>query len=129
MNQKKVSRSLVKQRLGPLFAADGTNKDRQWTVRNVIERLAAIRREEIAHGYCGSSRKSPRLNPTSKGSSSLSQSAFVAIIKRPAIRCIRLLNSQLHGKQKRKRVYTDRRRFDFKPQPERPQQECIPRGC
>jgi hypothetical protein len=30
-----------------LFAADGTHKDRQWTVRNVIERLAAIRRETI----------------------------------------------------------------------------------
>jgi hypothetical protein len=27
--------------------ADGTHKDRQWTVRNVIERLAAIRRETI----------------------------------------------------------------------------------
>ena len=36
-----------KQRLEPLFAADGTHKDRQWTVRNVIERLAAIRRETI----------------------------------------------------------------------------------
>ena len=33
-----------------LFAADGTHKDRQWTVRNVIERLAAIRREKIAMG-------------------------------------------------------------------------------
>jgi Transposase DDE domain len=40
----------LKQRLEPLFAADGTNKDRQWTVRNVIERLAAIRREKIAMG-------------------------------------------------------------------------------
>ena len=30
--------------------ADGTNKDRQWTVRNVIERLAAIPREKIAIG-------------------------------------------------------------------------------
>ncbi len=37
----------LKQRLEPLFAADGTHKDRQWTVRNVIERLAAIRREKI----------------------------------------------------------------------------------
>jgi transposase len=35
----------LKQQLEPLFAADGTHKDRQWTVRNVIERLAAIRRE------------------------------------------------------------------------------------
>jgi transposase len=40
----------LKQRLEPLFAADGTHKDRQWTVRNVIERLAAIRREKIAIG-------------------------------------------------------------------------------
>jgi transposase len=38
----------MKQRLAPLFAADGTHKDRQWTMRNVIERLAAIRRETIA---------------------------------------------------------------------------------
>ena len=36
-----------KQRLEPFFAADGTHKDRQWTLRNVIERLAAIRREKI----------------------------------------------------------------------------------
>jgi transposase len=36
-----------KQRLEPLFAADGTHNDRQWTIRNVIERLAAIRREKI----------------------------------------------------------------------------------
>jgi transposase len=38
------------RRLEPLFAADGTHKDRQWTVRNVIERLAAIRREKIVMG-------------------------------------------------------------------------------
>ena len=38
----------MKQRLAPLFAADATHKDRQWTMRNVIERLAAIRREKIA---------------------------------------------------------------------------------
>src|SRR5262249_1293400 len=36
-----------KQRLHPLFADDGTHKDSQWTVRNFIERLAAIRRETI----------------------------------------------------------------------------------
>jgi hypothetical protein len=36
-----------KQRLAPLFAADGTHQNRQWTLRNVIERLAAIRRETI----------------------------------------------------------------------------------
>jgi hypothetical protein len=40
----------LKQRLEPLFAADGTHKDREWTMRNVIERLAAIRREKIAMG-------------------------------------------------------------------------------
>ena len=37
-------------KLEPLFAADGTHKDRQWTVRNVIERLAAIRRDKIVLG-------------------------------------------------------------------------------
>jgi hypothetical protein len=36
-----------KQRLEPFFAADGTHKDRQWTVGNVIDRLAAIRQEKI----------------------------------------------------------------------------------
>jgi transposase len=36
-----------KQRLAPLFAADGTHQNRPWTLRNVIERLAAIRRETI----------------------------------------------------------------------------------
>jgi transposase len=40
----------LKQRLEPLFAADGTHKDREWTMRNVIERLAAIRRDTIAMG-------------------------------------------------------------------------------
>jgi transposase len=40
----------LKQRLEPLFAAAGSHKDRQWTVRNVIERLAAIRRDKIAMG-------------------------------------------------------------------------------
>src|SRR6266446_5625703 len=43
----------LKQRLEPLFAADGTHKDRQWTVRNVIERLAAIRRDKIVMGRLG----------------------------------------------------------------------------
>jgi hypothetical protein len=43
----------LKQRLEPLFAGDGTHKDRQWTVRNVIERLAAIRRDKIAMGAMG----------------------------------------------------------------------------
>ena len=41
----------LKQRLESLFAADGSPKDRPWTVRNVIERLlAAVRREKIAMG-------------------------------------------------------------------------------
>jgi hypothetical protein len=31
-----------------LFAADGTHQARQWTLRNVIERLAAIRRETVS---------------------------------------------------------------------------------
>ena len=62
----------LKQRLEPLFAADGTHKDRQWTVRNVIERL----RRSAAKRSCWalwSSRKSPRLNPTSKRSSTISK--------------------------------------------------------
>ena len=35
------------QRLQGFFAADGTHKDRKWTMCNVIERLAAIRRERV----------------------------------------------------------------------------------
>jgi hypothetical protein len=27
----------LKRRLEPFFAADGTHKERQWTIRNVIE--------------------------------------------------------------------------------------------
>ena len=27
----------LKRRMEPFFAADGTHKDRQWTIRNVIE--------------------------------------------------------------------------------------------
>lgn len=38
----------AQERLKDFFAADGSGKDRQWTMRNVIERLAAIRRERIA---------------------------------------------------------------------------------
>ena len=38
----------LKQRLVPLFATDGTHQARQWTLRNVIERLAAIRRETVS---------------------------------------------------------------------------------
>jgi hypothetical protein len=43
-------KSHLKQRLEPLFAADGALKDRQWTLRKEIEQLAAIRREKIAMG-------------------------------------------------------------------------------
>jgi len=38
----------LKQRLAPSFVADGTHQARQWTLRNVIERLAAIRRETVS---------------------------------------------------------------------------------
>jgi transposase len=37
----------IRQRLEPLFASDGTHKERQWTMRNVIERLQAIRRQTV----------------------------------------------------------------------------------
>jgi transposase len=37
----------MEQRLEPLFAQDGQGKHRQWTVENVIERLAAIRRQRV----------------------------------------------------------------------------------
>ena len=40
----------LKQRFELLFAGDGTHKDRQWKVRNVIERLEAILREKIEMG-------------------------------------------------------------------------------
>ena len=35
------------KRLQSFFAADGTHKHRQWTLRSVIERLCAIRRERL----------------------------------------------------------------------------------
>lgn len=37
----------LQQRLQPLFAADGKEKDRFWTVENVIERLKSLRRQVI----------------------------------------------------------------------------------
>ena len=37
----------AQQRLQPLFAKDGTGKDRQWTFRNVMERLKALRRQPV----------------------------------------------------------------------------------
>jgi hypothetical protein len=40
----------LKQRLEPLFAADGTHKDRQWTLRNMIGATGGIRREKIVMG-------------------------------------------------------------------------------
>ncbi len=36
------------ERLRPLFAGDGTGKDRRWTVENVIERLATIRSNRVS---------------------------------------------------------------------------------
>jgi transposase len=38
----------MKQRLRPLFDADGEGKNRQWTFENVIHRLMAIRREKVS---------------------------------------------------------------------------------
>jgi transposase len=35
----------MKQRLAPLFAHDGTQKNRRWSFANVLERLKAIRQE------------------------------------------------------------------------------------
>ena len=49
-NDNNLNFQTVEDGLEPLFAADGTHKDRQWTLRNVIERWAAIRREKIAMG-------------------------------------------------------------------------------
>jgi transposase len=37
----------AQQRLEPLFAEDGQGKDREWTMENVVQRLAAIRRERV----------------------------------------------------------------------------------
>ncbi len=36
------------KRLQGFFAADGTHKNRRWTMSNVIERLCSIRRERIS---------------------------------------------------------------------------------
>lgn len=38
----------MKQRLRPLFDADGEGKNRQWTFENVIQRLMTIRREKVS---------------------------------------------------------------------------------
>jgi transposase len=37
----------MQQRLRPLFESDGKGKNRQWTVENVIERLAGIRKQRV----------------------------------------------------------------------------------
>jgi hypothetical protein len=37
----------MKQRLAPLFAQDGTEKNRRWSFANVLERLKAIRQERV----------------------------------------------------------------------------------
>ena len=93
----------LKQRLEPLFAADGTHKDRQWTVRNVIERLAAIRRDKIVTGVTWSSRKSPYPNPSSKRSSIISKCACSHILEIRKLFKL-LLDSRLHSERKRKCV-------------------------
>lgn len=38
------------QRLQPLFEENGEGKNRQWTIKNVLERLQAIRRERVRLG-------------------------------------------------------------------------------
>jgi transposase len=38
------------QRLAPLFEADGRHKNRQWTLKSVLHRLQAIRREKVSLG-------------------------------------------------------------------------------
>ena len=38
------------QRLAPLFASDGRDKHRQWTLQSVLHRLQAIRREKVSLG-------------------------------------------------------------------------------
>ena len=37
----------MKERLAPFFAQDGTEKNRQWTFANVLERLKAIRQQRV----------------------------------------------------------------------------------
>ena len=37
----------MKERLAPLFASDGQGRDREWTMENVIQNLAGIRKERI----------------------------------------------------------------------------------
>jgi transposase len=64
----------LKQRLEPLFGADGTHKNRQWTTRNAIERRAAIRRDKIVLGDV-EFEESPLLNLTSRRSSIISKCA------------------------------------------------------
>ena len=37
----------LKERLAPLFAGDGRGRDREWTMENVLQTLAGIRKERI----------------------------------------------------------------------------------
>jgi len=37
----------MKERLAPLFASDGQGRDREWTMENVLQSLAGIRKERI----------------------------------------------------------------------------------
>jgi transposase len=38
----------MRQRLSPLFEQDGTGRNRQWTMENVIENLSGIRRQKVS---------------------------------------------------------------------------------
>jgi transposase len=38
----------MRQRLSPLFEKDGSGKDRQWTMENVIEHLGGIRKQQVS---------------------------------------------------------------------------------
>src|SRR5580704_17218547 len=86
-------------------------------MRNVIERLATIRRERLPWAQW-SSRKSLRLNPTSKGSSTISECvcsngcilrdcSITRCRSRETLNSFKVLfSNELHGKQKRKHAKT-----------------------
>jgi hypothetical protein len=38
----------MQQKLAPLFAANGTGKDRRWTWAGVLERLKGVRRQTVS---------------------------------------------------------------------------------
>jgi hypothetical protein len=73
-------------------------------MRNVIERLATIRRERSPWAQW-SSRKSLRLNPNSKGSSTISE-CFCSHSPETLNSFKVLFSNELHGKQKRKHAKT-----------------------